>query len=135
MADNLICQGCSSSLVLPPEAIPGRTVRCPKCGLTMPVPEPAKEEFLECDLLERMKGFEGYRVRGDKKPPPEPVVVREAPPAKKKEELPMPPRALGRFLLLLILLLLVGGLALAGTMASALLKHHSPSTTGSASEP
>ncbi len=135
MADNLKCQGCSSSLVLPPEATPGRTIRCPKCGFMMPVPEPAKEEFLECDLLERMKELGGYRVRGDKKPPPEPVVVRDEPPAKKKEELPMPSHSFGRFLLLLILLLLVGGLALAGTMASALLKHRPPTTAGSASEP
>ena len=100
----------------------------------MPVPEPAREEYLEVDLLERMKGLAGLRIRSDKKPPPV-LISPDVPPAGKKEELPLQPRATGRFLLLMILLLLMGGLTLAGVMASALLKHQAASTAGSAGTP
>jgi LSD1 subclass zinc finger protein len=131
--DSVTCSGCSAQLKLPPEATPGRTVRCPKCGATMPVPEAAKEEVLDCDLLDRMKGLEGYRIRGQKKAPP--PLVAELPEIKPSPRAEIAPRSTGLMVLLLILLLLVGGLALAGALATSLTGLRSSSTSSQSESP
>src|SRR5205085_12217838 len=99
-ADHITCGGCSAVLKLPQEATPGRTIRCPKCGQMMPVLAATKEEFLEVDLLDRMKDLEGMRIRAEKKRPRGPLPRPAAPEARlegpsPRQDTRLPTRARG----------------------------------------